>query len=539
LNHCGGNWKRLALARVDRQLTPGFDELIGYARRAMGANDWATVARVAADVQFRFPGQADGPYLAALAEKMLGRPESAAQYYERALQLDQSRYDVAIELAKHCLSINRYPRARDLLRQYVGRAGGSPVYLDMAGEVYMAMGHYELAWPLYEKALEIQPDIEIVQMHKAACAVYLGKIEKARHIYREILDQSPGHQRAHFELAQLARARDRSHIDEMVQALGDDSTDPSKNVFLYYALGKEHEDLEDWGAAFDYFERAGDAVKQVSRYDVREDVELIDAITSTCSREWLEEDMSAEPSDRTPIFVVGLPRTGTTLTDRILSAHSLIESAGESQLMQMVLRGGTRANNHIGITIGQIRKAAKRDPADIAESYMSAISHRLDESPYFVEKLPENVLYLGFIARSWPNAKIVHLRRHPMDACFALFKQSYFRFAYSLDDLAEYYLAYDKLSRHWREVLESRMIEVAYEDIVSDQEGQTRRLLNYLGLDFEESCLNFETNRSPVATASSVQVREKIHARSVGKWANVEEQLMPLYERLRAGGVEF
>jgi tetratricopeptide (TPR) repeat protein len=520
-------------------LVPGLNELITEARRAVASNDWAAVARVAAEIQFRFPQKPDGPYLAAMAERKFGRAEAAAQHYEHALKLDNSRYDIAIEFAQQCLSLNRYTQARTLLREYVGRADRSPVYLDMAGQVYSAMGLYELAWPLYERALEIQPHVELVQMHKAACAVYLGKIDEARAIYRRILDTTPGHQRAHFELAQLDRARDHSHIDEMEEALEARSSDPTGNIFLYYALGKEHEDLEDWTTAFDYFERAGSAVKKVSKYDVDEDVELIDAIINTCSKEWLVENASVRETDRTPVFVVGLPRTGTTLTDRILSAHSRVQSAGESQLMQMVLRGVSRAGNQIGITIEQIRAAAGRDPANIAQSYMSAIEHRLDDAPYFVEKLPENVLYLGFIAKAWRQAGIVHLRRHPMDACFALFKQSYFRFAYSLDDLAEYYLAYDRLVRHWREILGSRMIEVAYEDIVKDQEGQTRRLLDYLGLEFEDACLNFDSNQAPVATASSVQVREKIHSRSVGKWMNFEAQLAPLYEKLKAGGVEF
>ena len=520
-------------------MASGFNELILQARRAIAANDWAAVARIAAEIQVQFPQKPDGPYLAAMAERQFGRAEKAAQYYEHALQLDETRYDIAIEFAQHCLSLNRYPQARSLLNQYLGRADGSPVYLDMAGQVYSAMGLYELAWPLYERALEIQPQVEVVEMHKAACAVYLGKIDEARAIYRRILDKAPGHQRAHFELAQLGRARDRSHIDEMEEALEARSEDPTGNIFLYYALGKEHEDLEDWTTAFDYFKSAGSAVKRVSKYDVAEDVDLIDAIIDTCSKEWLAEDAASSETDRTPVFVVGLPRTGTTLTDRILSAHSCVQSAGESQLMQMVLRGGTRAGNQIGITIEQIRAAAERDPADIAESYMSAIQHRLDDAPYFVEKLPENVLYLGFVAKAWPQAGIVHLRRHPMDACFALFKQSYFRFAYSLDDLAEYYLAYDRLVRHWRETLGSRIIEVAYEDIVKDQEGQTRRLLDYLGLEFEDACLNFDSNQAPVATASSVQVREKIHSRSVGKWMNFEAQLAPLYEKLMAGGVEF
>jgi hypothetical protein len=203
-----------------------------------------------------------------------------------------------------------------------------------------------------------------------------------------------------------------------------------------------------------------------------------------------------------------------------------------------VLRDGSRAGNQIGITSKQIEIAAGRDPADIANEYLTAVSHRLGDEPYFIEKFPENVLYLGFIAKAWPNAKIIHLRRHPMDACFAVFKQSFFRFAYSLDDLAEYYLAYDRLSQHWRNVLGPRMLEFHYEDLVADQESQTRALLEGLGLEFEEACLRFEQNVAPVATASSVQVREKVHSRSVGKWKRFQTELQPLQARLEEGGVE-
>jgi hypothetical protein len=215
-----------------------------------------------------------------------------------------------------------------------------------------------------------------------------------------------------------------------------------------------------------------------------------------------------------------------------------VQSAGESQLLQMVLRDGTRAGNQIGITPEQISAAARRDPETIAAAYLEAVSHRLGDEPYFVEKLPENVLYLGFIAKAWPDAGIVHLRRNPMDACFAVYKQSFFRFAYSLDDLARYYLAYDSLSRHWRSLLGSRLIEVSYEDLVSDTETETRRLLQALGLEFEDACLNFDRNAAPVATASSVQVREKTHTRSVGRWKKFERQLRPLREQLEQGGVQ-
>ena len=204
----------------------------------------------------------------------------------------------------------------------------------------------------------------------------------------------------------------------------------------------------------------------------------------------------------------------------------------------MVLRDGTRAGNLVGITERQIRAAAKKSPGAIAAAYQQAISHRLGAAPYFVEKLPENVLYLGFVAAAWQDARIVHLRRHPLDACFAMFKQSFFRFAYTLDDLAQYYLAYDRLGRHWQRVLGHRMIELQYEDLVAEPESQIRLLFERLGIPFEEQCLDFDQSAGPVATASATQVREKAHTRSVGKWKKFARQLEPLRERLESGGVE-
>jgi hypothetical protein len=155
----------------------------------------------------------------------------------------------------------------------------------------------------------------------------------------------------------------------------------------------------------------------------------------------------------------------------------------------------------------------------------------------FIDKYPENCFYLGFIARAFPEARIVLLLRNPMDTCFALYKQSYFRYAYRLEDLGRFYVAYERLVRHWRDVLGARLIEVEYERLVTDQENQTRRLLDRLGLGFEAACLEFEKNLTPAATASAVQVREKMHGRSIGKWKFFENQLRPLRQHLEAAGI--
>ncbi len=176
----------------------------------------------------------------------------------------------------------------------------------------------------------------------------------------------------------------------------------------------------------------------------------------------------------------------------------------------------------------------------VAEGYMSSVAYLLGEAPAFIEKLPFNFLYLGFIAKAWPDAGMVYVRRNPMDACFAMYKQVFtwaYKFSYSLEWLGRYYIAHHRLLQHWRQVLGERLVEVEYEAMVAEQEKETRRLLDRLSLPFEPACLAFDKNSTATTTASSVQVREPIHARSVHRWKNFARELQPLREQLEAAGI--
>jgi hypothetical protein len=184
-----------------------------------------------------------------------------------------------------------------------------------------------------------------------------------------------------------------------------------------------------------------------------------------------------------------------------------------------------------------IAAAAQQDIGRVANGYLDAVHYRLGEPPFFIEKFPENILYLGFIAKAWPHARLLHLRRHPMDACFAMYKQSFFRYAYTLEHMGRYYVAYERLARHWRALLGTRLVEVEYEALVREQERETRSLLERLQLDFEPACLEFDRNTAASATASSVQVREKIHTRSVGRWRHFARHLQPLRQVLVGAGI--
>lgn len=515
------------------------------ARQAVRAGNWPVVSASAREILKADRRNPEGWFLTGLAAKAGGRGKAAIDAFSRAMHYDAQRYDAAIELAWQYWLAVRMDDALELLERYTPLLDRSPLYLELAASTYTRLGLHDKAFPLYEQASMLQPEIYRFRENLAKCAVFVGKIDQAKAIYREILEKAPTHQRNHFELSRLERARDSRHLDQMQAVLDEVNQPPERNIFLYYAMAKEFEDLEQWEEAFTFYKRAGDAASGEAHkagYRVAQDVALMDGIRETCSTQWLAQKTAATNSssdgEKTPIFIVGLPRTGTTLTERIVASHSRVESADETQFMQIAIQRAAGKAPGSEMSPGVIRAAANTRIDRLGQAYLGSVAYKLSDRPYFIDKLPENFLYLGFIAAALPRAHIIHLRRHPMDACFAMYKQSFFRFAYNLDDIAEYYLAYDRLHRHWADVLGDRVIEVEYEKLVSDQEPQTRRILERLGLEFEPACLDFHLNQAPTATASAAQVREKAHTRSVGKWRNWENQLRPLRERLENEGID-
>jgi thioredoxin-like negative regulator of GroEL len=516
------------------------NDLSRKARTLARASDWAAVETCARQILKRDKDSAEGHFLFGLAAKGRSRSEAAEKSLLRALRKDPQRYDAAVELADMHVKVQRNADAVALLDKFVPLLENSPLYLEMAAQAYSRLDLHEKAWPMYRAACTLQPEIERFQSGLAACSVFLGKAEDARKIYQALLDKHPDHQRFHYELSQLAKAQDSRHVEQMEAVLKSSVSTPARNIFLYYALGKELEDLERWDEAFNYYEMAGTAAKSVSPYNVGSDLTLIDTVINVCDENWMRTRPAGPGEHRfekIPIFIVGLPRTGTTLTERIVASHSQVRSIGETFFMQMAVRHESGVKTSESMSAEVIAAASASPPGNIADRYFDAVRYKLGGEPMFIEKLPENYLYLGFIAKGMPDARIVHLRRHPMDACFAMFKQSYFRYAYTLDDVGRYYVAYNRLMEHWQSLLGDRLIEVTYEKLVSDQERETRNLLDRLGLEFETACLEFEKNTAASNTASAVQVREKMHSRSVNRWRHFERQLQPLKSYLQAQGI--
>lgn len=500
------------------------------ARHAIATNKWVVVKQCARQILSLQNDNADGWFLTGLVSLAERQRSTALNAFTKSIQLDPQRYDAGIQLASLCGQLARHAEAVELLQRYEKLLAKSPKYLFMAAETYHRLGLHDSAWPLYEAANQLQKNAPNIEAALAACSTKVGKISLAIELYDKLLSENPHHQRNHYERSKLETAIDDTHILAMQASLLATQRPAEQNIFINYALAKELEDLERWQEAFVHYKAGGDAAKQQctkAGYQVEHDIAVVDSIIENCSQSWIDSREQTADRAKQPIFVLGLPRTGTTLVEKIISSHSQVETADESFFLEMSIKRASRLRTVSDVTPSVIKAACGNNQADIAGEYLDAISYRLGGHKYFVEKYPFNFLYIGFIARYFPNAKIVLLKRNAMDACFAMYKQPFFKFSYTQEDLVKYHRAYSRLIEHWRNTVPN-LVEVEYEALVDKPEVEIRTLMSSLGFEFEQACVDYHLNGSASATASAVQIREKPHTRSVDKWLNWEAQLKDL-----------
>ena len=516
-------------------------EFSQYARMLIGQKNWQGAASIAGQMQQQFSESAEGFFIGGMVAKNTRRLTAAIQQFTTALEKDEARHDAAIELAELYTSQSRFSDALKLLDKYQAKLTDSSYYLLLAAKVFTWLGLHERAWQALNQANKVQPETDSILARLAECAVLLGRIDVAEPIYQRLIKKYPHFQKHHYDYSKLKRAENDEHVKQMRQMLQQNGQPPQNNIYLYYALGKELEDLQQWQEAFSYYEQAGSAILSNAKYTVDNDINPIDDVIRLCNREWVNSAVpatkSASDNHATPVFIVGLPRTGTTLIERVLASHAEIESADETFFFPTAINHEAGIERFNEIDSALITRAADSDLHSVAQRYLEMVNYLLSGKSHFIDKYPFNFLLLGFIAKAFPNAKLIYLHRQPLDACFAMFKQSYFEFSYSLDDLGKYYAAHDRLRKHWFEILGDRLIEVSYEEFVTSPESSTRQLLDRLGMNFDPACLEFYNNPAASATASTLQVREKVHTRSVGKWQHFANELAPLASFLEQKGI--
>ena len=485
------------------------------------------------------PDLPEGHFLVGLIALEMKNSATAIRAFGSVTRLDPGHGAAWAQLARIFVRAGQPARADAALKEAIENEDGNPVVQDLIGLVLAQLGEQQEALAWYTQAASQAPRNVMFRVNRANCNMFLGNLEEAEEELRDVLAMQPGNPNAHWILAGLKKATGRGHVEEMQTLIATGNYEGSSLAFMSYGLGKELEDLEDWAPAFEAFATGADARRTTIDYDEQAEIGMYDALQRVYTRAWLADGPQGI-EDRSPVFVVGQPRTGTTLVERIITAHSQVQSAGELRQFGNAVRRLVDYRGASRFSAELMEQAASIDARKLGETYIQTTLKLRGDSPRFVDKLPSNFLYVPLILKALPGAKIVHLRRNPMDACFSSFKQLFadaYPHSYDLREMARHHARYVKLMNVWRERFGDRIFDIGYEDVASRLEPSARALIDYLELPWEDACLEFHKQKSAVTTASAVQVREPAHTKSIGRWTRYEQQLEPLRDELEAQGI--
>jgi predicted Zn-dependent protease len=453
---------------------------------------------------------------------------------KQAPEYRAARYDYAQTLAQR----HKYAEAREQVERLLELEPASPDYRSLAATIAVGLGDHDKAIALYRDMLLDMPGSPDVCLWIAHALKTVGRLEEAIDAYRAAAAARPGFGDAYWSLANLKLYR---FADAELARMRAEEASPGlaaeDRQHLCFALGKALEDRGETAESWRYYERGNALKRAASRYRP----EIIENNTANqievCAREFFARRASWGDPRPDPIFILGLPRSGSTLLEQILASHSAVEGTQElADIQRFVLDiQGREADLDNPRYPAALADMTREDFRGLGERYLAETRAYRTDKPFFIDKMPNNFRHIGLIHLMLPNARIIDARREPMACCFSNLKQLFAQgqeFAYSIEDIARYYRTYLELMEHWDAVLPGRILRVRHEDVVADLEGAVRRMLDHCGLPFEPACIDFHKTRRSVRTPSSEQVRQPIFREGLDQWKNYETWLGPLRSAL-------
>lgn len=440
--------------------------------------------------------------------------------------------------ARLCLilqELGRRPEARDVLKEVEELAPGTAQDAEALAFACFSLGEHAMARHHYAFVAQLAPDDALAWYNLASSERNLGNFDEAEAACEHALRLDGTLAQAALLRAQLRTQSDgHNHLDDLRQRLDQTSASPGARIFLHYALGKEFDDLGEFDLAFAHFSQ-GAAIRRANLdYDVALDVAKLDRIRQVYP---LRQSLSITGFERAGDhgFIIGLPRSGTTLVERVLTANPAVQSNGETENLLGALMEGLGNGGDI------FERVANADPAIVAAAYARRAGPAHATGGLVLEKLPLNYLYAGAIGDALPHAPVIAVERHPVASCFAMFSTLFgnaYPFSYALSDLARYHIAYQQLLRHWQHRLGAQLHLVRYEEFVAAPDLLGARAADHAGVTWDAEMVRIEANRTPSATASAVQIRKPIYTSAVDRWRNYSAHLVPLIDLLDRAGVD-
>lgn len=482
------------------------------------------------------PQHIDGMRILADIAVRQGVLEDAEFLLESAVAFEPDHKQARIDYIQILGKRQRYQKAVAEAKALLDQNPENPQFQSLYAIQCMQLGDYDEALALFDQIIEQVPRDPVTHVSRGHALKTSGRSDDAITAYRRALEHQPLHCEGWYSLANL---KTYSFSDQDVVTMlaldGNPQLIGQDRVYLQFALGKAFEDEKDYERSFHHYAK-GNAIKRAQVQYKAEGThrEVLDQIEA-CSPELFQSTTGCPDPD--PIFIVGLPRAGSTLLEQILSSHSQIDGTMElpnvlSLSGKLRRRGRKKGQQPYPFNLASL---SNEELTALGEEYLRDTRIHRQGAPYFIDKMPNNFRHIGLIKRMLPNAKVIDARRSPMACCFSGFKQLFAEgqfFSYALEDIGAYYRDYLTLMDHWDKAIPNFVLRVEHEKVVADLEGQVRRMLSYCGLEFEEACLKFYKTERNVRTPSSEQVRQPIYASALEQWRHYEQWLEPLKQAL-------
>lgn len=490
--------------------------------------------RIIRDLLKKYPTDVSAIRVLADVGVKMGQLKDASHLLQRCLELAPDFHAARHSYAMVLMRRQKPEAALHEAEKLLALEPNNPNFLTLKASILGRIGDHDEALKIYEKVLTHYPNQARAQMSYGHTLKTVGRLDDSIEAYRKCTRLSPEVGEAYWSLANLKTFRfndeDIENMRKQVTAEGGDADDQSH---LAFALGKALEDHGEYDESFKFYRR-GNAIRRIEhRHNPK--INVLEAVRQvrTLDKAFFEQRKGWGHQGSDPLFIVGLPRAGSTLLEQILASHSQVEGTSELQDIIAISRklGNKSRENPSGKYPEILAEMTADQFHELGESYLETTRIQRNDTPFFIDKMPNNFRHIGLIHLILPNSKIIDARRHPMGGCFSGFKQLFANgqtFTYGLEEIGKYYRDYVRLMDHWDAVLPGRVHRVQYEEMVADTEAQIRTLLEYCELDFEEQCLRFyETDRA-VRTPSSEQVRKPIYKEGLEQWRNFEAHLDPL-----------
>lgn len=483
------------------------------------------------------PAFADAHCNLGFAYRGLDKNDMALPHFQHALQLRPHYAEAYIGLSKIHSAKNEFEAAERCAKQAIEIDPSKAEFYQCLAEIYSEQGATTQALTYFDQALSMDPESGNAQMSKGNFLMELGEVDTAEALLSRATSahSSSTQLAAHCSLIQLRTIKPNDQSMQALLSIAANNIEklaPNQREYLHFSLGKGYEDIGEWSAAFEQFTRGCQLKRSRIHYSSDEQAQFTQRITKHFTKDTIERLRRSANFSALPIFVLGMPRSGTTLIEQILASHPQVHGAGELNNLSIITHRtvenatGTHSypENMIYLTPTECRA--------MADEYLACLQSHAPSATRITDKMPGNFVAIGFIHALFPHAKIIHVERNPIDTCLScytkLFRNGQF-FSYDLAELGHFYIHYQRIMAHWRHVLPSNAwLDVRYENVISDLEFEARQLIAYCELEWDPICLDFHTMKRQVRTASLTQVRKPIYTSSVERWRRLEHELAPL-----------